>query len=268
MLNKTVDRSSQYSVDCIGRFSLSTVDCRWRSEVEAQVMTRCGIQSTVAIAVLSAILYLRSVLSLLPRNVFEQKYKLRYLHDSFIDRNEIIDDEISRDYNSGLGKERILYVDDDVIVVDKPSSCSTAPGYRESDSLASRIASVFKIQRVDKMIAHRLDYSTSGLVIFARNVDALTDLHTQFRRRNKMYKRYSAIVKGYVSNFDGEIDLPLGKQPDSPPLCRVDVLNGKESTTSWTLCGRYDGRSHLHLRPHTGRSVQRRDASARLCRKR
>lgn len=218
-------------------------------------MTRCGIRSTVATAVLSMFLFLRQALCLIPTNAFEHKYSLRHLHDSFIDRNEIINDEISRDYNSGLGKERILYVDDDMIVVDKPSSCLTAPGYRESDSLASRIASVFKIQRVDKMIAHRLDYSTSGLVIFARNVDALSDLHSQFRLRNKMYKRYSAIVKGYVRNFDGEIDLPVGKQPDSPPLCKVDVLNGKESTTSWTLCGRHDGRSHLHLRPHTGRSV-------------
>ena len=175
------------------------------------------------------------------------------LHLSFIDRNEVINTEISRDYNSGLGKESLLYADDDIIVVDKPTCCSTAPGYRETDSLASRIADVFKIDRVDKMIVHRLDYSTSGLIIFARNDQALISLHTQFRLKNKIYKRYSAIVKGNLNFYEGEMDLPLGKQKDCPPLCMVDPINGKESLSSWTLFGRHQGYSHVHLRPHTGR---------------
>ena len=181
------------------------------------------------------------------------------LHDnqllqlSFIDRNEVIDSEISRNYNSGLGKERLIYADDDIIVVDKPTSCSTAPGYRETDSLASRIAEVFHIDRVDKMIVHRLDYSTSGLIIFARNDQALISLHTQFRLKNKIYKRYSAIVKGNLKTFEGEMDLPLGKQIENPPLCKVDPIHGKESATSWALYGRHKGYSHVHLRPHTGR---------------
>lgn len=181
------------------------------------------------------------------------KTEHRQASPSFIDLNEIIDEEISVNYNSGLGKERLLYVDDDIIVVDKPTACSTAPGFREFDSLASRISSVFKIARVDKMIVHRLDYATSGLVIFARNDNALTSLHTQFRQKDKIYKRYSAIVKGTVKHFDGEIDLPLGKQVECPPLCKVDPFQGKVSTTTWSLFGRDGGRSHIHLIPHTGR---------------
>ena len=171
---------------------------------------------------------------------------------SFIDTFEGFGPAISKNYNSGLGKESILYVDDDIIIVNKPTACSTAPGLRETESLATRIASTFRISRIDKMIVHRLDYATSGLVVFARNDDALSDLHSQFRLRKKVYKQYSAIVKGYLNYFEGEIDLPLGKEENCPPLCKVDS-QGKDSFTTWTLFGRNKGKSHVHLRPHTGR---------------
>ena len=174
-------------------------------------------------------------------------------HPSYIDKNERINSELSENYNAGLGKEKLIYVDEDIIIVDKPSCCSTAPGLRESDSLATRIAEMFHIDRIDKMIVHRLDYATSGLVAFARNDNSLLSLHTQFRLKNKVYKRYSAIVKGSLNTFEGEMDLPLGKQKNCPPLCMVDPENGKDSLTSWILYGRYNGNSHVHLRPHTGR---------------
>lgn len=182
-----------------------------------------------------------------------QLYNTLESQPSYIDKNEIINSELSENYNSGLGKEKLIYVDNDIIIVDKPSCCSTAPGFREPDSLASRIAEIFHIDRIDKMIVHRLDYATSGLVVFARNDNALTSLHTQFRLKNKVYKKYSAIVKGYLNNFEGEMDLPLGKDKNSPPLCMVDPQNGKNSLTSWILRGRHNGNSHVHLRPHTGR---------------
>ena len=172
---------------------------------------------------------------------------------SFIDVHEILNAETSKNYNSGLGKESLLHVDDDIIIVNKPTACSTAPGLRDTDSLATRIASTFHIDRIDKMIVHRLDYATSGLVVFARNDNALSDLHTQFRLRNRVYKQYSAIVKGRLNHFEGEIDLPLAKDMNCPPLCKVDQLNGKDSFTTWTLFGRNKGKSHVHLRPHTGR---------------
>jgi tRNA pseudouridine32 synthase/23S rRNA pseudouridine746 synthase len=104
------------------------------------------------------------------------------------------------------------------------------------------------------MIVHRLDYATSGVIVFARNHDALKDLHKQFRLKNKIYKRYSAVVDGCINYPEGEIDLPLGKDPiRGPPLCRVDPENGKESHTLWKLHERGNGLSHVHLRPLTGR---------------
>jgi tRNA pseudouridine32 synthase/23S rRNA pseudouridine746 synthase len=105
------------------------------------------------------------------------------------------------------------------------------------------------------MIVHRLDYATSGVVVFARNHNALKELHTQFRRKHNIYKRYSAVVQGKISlSTEGEIDLPLGKDPiRGPPLCRVDTEFGKGSKTLWTLQERGRESSYVHLRPITGR---------------
>ena len=208
-------------------------------------------------AYISALLLLLSILAASfpitqPKPFNKRGIAIEQSPPSFIDVHEILDAETSKNYNSGLGKESLLYVDDDIIIVNKPTACSTAPGLRETESLATRIASTFRISRIDKMIVHRLDYATSGLVVFARNDDALSDLHSQFRLRKKVYKQYSAIVKGYLNYSEGEIDLPLGKEENCPPLCKVDP-QGKDSFTTWTLFGRNKGRSHVHLRPHTGR---------------
>ena len=90
--------------------------------------------------------------------------------------------DLNKSINFGLGTEKLLYVDMDIIVVDKPSNAQTAPGYLDKDSLATRIAALFHIERVDRMIVHRLDYATSGVLVFARNDAALRDLHAQFRK--------------------------------------------------------------------------------------
>ena len=165
------------------------------------------------------------------------------------------DDDVN--INQGLGMEKLIYVDDDMIVVDKPTLCQTAPGFREADSLATRIASLFKLPRVDKIVVHRLDYATSGLVLFARNDLALCELHKQFRLKGHIYKRYAAVVKGYIHGTEGEMNLPLGRDPvRGPPLWRVDPDHGKPSLTSWTRVGHGNGRTHVHLWPQTGRTHQ------------
>ena len=131
---------------------------------------------------------------------------------SYIDLH--VNKQYDKQINSGLGSETLIYLDSDLIVVNKPSFAQTAPGFRENDSLASRIQTLFGIERLDHMVCHRLDYATSGIVVFARNHDALKVLNAQFRERSKVYKRYSAIVSGIMDSYEGEIDLPLKKDGD------------------------------------------------------
>ena len=106
------------------------------------------------------------------------------------------------------------------------------------------------------MIVHRLDHATSGIIVFARNLDALKNLHTQFRQK-KVRKHYVAIVDGVPPSFEGEIHLPIQRDMESRPRVRIGI-DGRESLTSFTVQEISPDRSSslLSLRPHTGRTHQ------------
>ena len=133
-----------------------------------------------------------------------------------------------------------------------------ALGYQTKCSLASTIAENFSIDRIDKMIVHRLDYATSGVVVFARNEAALRELHWQFRNKDKIYKSYLAHVNGILPSYEGEIDLPVGKDPEKgSPFCKIDCISesSKVSYTEWQLIESDQARheSLVRLTPRTGR---------------
>ena len=158
--------------------------------------------------------------------------------------------------NEGLGKETLLYADLDLLVYDKAANCQTAPGYKTRESLACNAARDFGVERVDQMIAHRLDHGTSGVLVFARNVDALKSLHEQFRR-NWIHKRYVARVDGLLPSFEGEISLPIQRHMESRPRVRIHP-GGRESQTQWHVL-QLDEEAQstlLSLRPQTGRTHQ------------
>jgi tRNA pseudouridine32 synthase / 23S rRNA pseudouridine746 synthase len=107
------------------------------------------------------------------------------------------------------------------------------------------------------MIVHRLDYATSGVLLFARNEHALKDIHRQFREKNLIFKRYTAIIAGVPSSLEGQIDHPIGRdQIHGPPLRCVDVTLGKPSLTNWVVQGRGTNQTYVQLTPLTGRTHQ------------
>jgi RluA family pseudouridine synthase len=119
----------------------------------------------------------------------------------------------------------VVFEDDHIVVVSKPSGVLTVPGKDESNpSLNKAVFDRFGSEsgRMDKMVVHRLGMDTSGLVVFAKTNAALRGMNTLFRTR-KVTRQYEALVCGHVSQDVGSIDLPLMRDYEYPPFMRVST---------------------------------------------
>ncbi|PID31933.1 RNA pseudouridine synthase [Candidatus Saccharibacteria bacterium] len=159
----------------------------------------------------------------------------------------------------------VLYEDDDVVVVDKPSGViSHARGrYWDEPSVASFIRSRFSARAFDADnpagatragIVHRLDRATSGVMICAKNPDALKVLQRQFGERS-VKKVYRAVVVGQPEPLEAIIDMPIGRNPAAPSTFRIDAA-GKYAITHYKTLSYENGRAQLELTPQTGRTHQ------------
>lgn len=152
----------------------------------------------------------------------------------------------------------ILYVDDAILVLDKPDGLLSVPGrgLEKQDCLAARV----QMSYPDALIVHRLDMATSGLMVMARGMAAQRQLNQAFAAR-EVKKRYVAVVAGQLDAPPegwGCIDFPIVVDWPNRPLRRVDPRLGKPSLTRWRVLG-HDAAGHhtrLELEPVTGRSHQ------------
>lgn len=155
----------------------------------------------------------------------------------------------------------IVYLDAQLIVLDKPSGLLAVPGLgpENQDNLASRVQAIYPEARV----VHRLDRDTSGLVVMALDAESQRRLCQQFQER-QVEKTYHAVVMGQPADDAGCIEWPLRKDFARPPRHRVDLLLGKPATTFWRVLSRAADRARLELAPRTGRSHQLRVHLAHL----
>ena len=157
----------------------------------------------------------------------------------------------------------IVTVDDAFIVVNKPGGLLSVPGRGpdKADCLSARVQAEFP----EALVVHRLDMETSGLMVFARSLDAQRTLNRAFEQR-LVEKYYVAVVTGIVSTEQGTIDLPLICDWPNRPRQMVDHAIGKPSTTHFTVLGRDAARmqTRVGLTPITGRSHQLRVHMASL----
>lgn len=152
----------------------------------------------------------------------------------------------------------LVYADDAIIVLDKPSGMLSVPGRGadKQDCLSARV----QAQYADALVVHRLDMATSGLIVMARGATVQRALSEAFANR-LVAKRYEAVVQGEVmvpENSWRVIDLPIGVDWPNRPRRMIDLVNGKPSITRLQL-SHFDAQrqvSHVTLEPLTGRTHQ------------
>lgn len=149
----------------------------------------------------------------------------------------------------------VIHADDDLMVVEKPAGLLSVPGRgaEKQDCLLSRLRETWP----SVVEVHRLDMSTSGLMLVARNDAMQRELHRLFRDR-LISKRYVAAVDGLVEANSGSIDFPLICDWPNRPRQMVDQNIGKPSLTHYRVLVRLpEARvTQIELEPVTGRSHQ------------
>ena len=145
---------------------------------------------------------------------------------------------------------RVLHADDRLVVIDKPAGLLSVPGRTEPDCASARVQALYP----DALVVHRLDQATSGLLLFARGLDAQRDLSADFAER-RIDKLYVAVVAGHLEG-EGLIDLPVGADWPNRPRRQVDLEHGKPSQTRWRVLAPEGGHTRVALKPLTGRTHQ------------
>ena len=152
----------------------------------------------------------------------------------------------------------ILYLDDNVIVINKPIGVlSHSKGALNDEFTVAdffRRYSTYNSDTNRPGIIHRLDRDTSGVMIGARNAETATMLQKQFADR-KTKKIYLAIVEGVPKALKAQIDLPIGRNPTAPSTFKVDV-KGKAALTKYEVIAATDENALVKMYPRTGRTHQ------------
>jgi len=160
-------------------------------------------------------------------------------------------------------EDRILYVDAEAIVIDKPAGLPVDTPRAGGDSVASRAEELKLGFQREPVAMHRLDQDTSGCLLLARNPKARAKFQQAFES-GTVDKTYLAVVAGVPDEAEGMIDLRLAKFSTAEAGWRmVPDDEGKSARTGWRKLGERDGQSLIEFKPLTGRTHQIRVHAAR-----
>jgi 23S rRNA pseudouridine1911/1915/1917 synthase len=155
---------------------------------------------------------------------------------------------------------KILYEDDDILVVDKPAGLTVYPAAgHPSHTLINAILSHFPAltemdETVRPGIVHRLDKDTSGVMIVAKNNAARLKMAAQFSVHT-VTKIYKVLVKGQLKPEEGVIEAPIGRDVRNRKKMAV-VASGRPARTQYKVTKYIDGYTLLEVRIETGRTHQ------------
>jgi tRNA pseudouridine32 synthase/23S rRNA pseudouridine746 synthase len=146
-----------------------------------------------------------------------------------------------------------LYEDEDIIIINKPAEFLSVPGIYVKDSVYNRILQ--RYPNAGPIIIHRLDMSTSGLLVVAKNKEAHKFIQDQFIQHT-IKKTYIALLDGIIEAASGLIDLPLRVDLDNRPRQMVCYTYGKPAQTKWEKIAIENNQTRVRFYPLTGRTHQ------------
>jgi tRNA pseudouridine32 synthase/23S rRNA pseudouridine746 synthase len=151
---------------------------------------------------------------------------------------------------------RVVYEDEHLLVVNKPSGMLTVPGRGATmqDCVMTRLRARYP-EATGQMVVHRLDLDTSGLLLAAKDPAIASALQRLFSLR-EIDKHYVAWLDGDVTGDHGHVHLPLRMDIDDRPRNIHDPVHGKPAHTEWQVLARENGRTRVKFTPHTGRTHQ------------
>ncbi len=155
----------------------------------------------------------------------------------------------------------VLYEDEALLVLDKPSGLTVHPGSGRQDgtlanALVHHLRNLPTVGGADRPgIVHRLDKDTSGVMLIAKTEPVHRALSRSFAAR-EVHKDYLAVVHGWVEAERGRIDLPLGRSSAGRTRMAIRVEGGRAAVTDWTIEERLPRHTLVRCFPVTGRTHQ------------
>lgn len=185
-------------------------------------------------------------------------YKVRVndcidIEDGFIEETDIV--PVKMDIN-------IVYEDDDLMIVDKPSGLVVHPGSGNYDNtlvngLMHYTNSLSDINGEERPgIVHRIDKDTSGLLVIAKNNKSHAILSEYFKKHDNIKREYIALICGNFPHDSATIDAPIGRDPKDRKKMTVTAENSKEAITHLKVLKKYKDYTLVSLILETGRTHQ------------
>lgn len=182
-----------------------------------------------------------------------------------LEAGDVIEVSIPTPASSNLQPEaipiKILYEDEDLLVIDKPAGLTThpAPGHPSHtlvNAILSHLTNISESDSTRPGIVHRLDKDTSGVMLVAKNTAALANLSDQFKSRS-VKKTYVTLVQGKLKPEQGIIEAPIGRDAgDRKKMSVTGESRGRYARTNYYVMKYVGNYSLLEIMPETGRTHQ------------